>query len=797
MWQTFTSTSVGISTTATIVTVIPSATLVPNNITNANDRSFKNNPGAIAGTVIGILLLLMAIVVWAVFSRRRANTRRMEQNALTFGPEDDVFRPPLNESDDDLTGPAMMSERMRGGRLSTLSASGLAVMTPGTSGATMAGYDSLARAKAGAGGETAVEDDGLMANEEGDEEVEEEEDDGMYTASLNHPEVASSLGHYVTAPTTPGDVLATAGGPLNALGAGAGAGGVSAAAGVVGAGAGAAAMAGARSSRGSAPPSPTVPRSRKSSGIEPGMWYAGKAAVVPLEAPPSPVVSSGHGHLSSAGHQGSSSAGHAQSSSSGPRTSTDISHGVWRPIGYGTSGSPIGHEFGMIQPAPRRPIMDHSASNSGSGSGSSNRRSMSPSVANAAGSGSSSGHGGPRTGYAAASGSSLGHGLNQPAPAVMAAHAYGSGSSSGHGVVRTPSPQIGGASGSSHGHGTSSHGHGAPTSSHGHGHGILAPSSHGHGSSSDEHGYRSSQGTRVGFVDTEPPPSSFRKHAKGSPVSTRIGHSSSPVDRQTPLSRQSSQKSTKSFIAKSLRGRFSRKKSDLTGSAPQSLPGSSMDVAEHFASASASAAAAGRSASPKTRRPVPTFFQSPHAAAHEHRRLSQYGAASPIIALPPGAQAPDVLCRPTSLGELPRWDYQPTLAALAQHEANTPSNNSRWAWPGLSPGLTLPPLPSPDVQESVYSPDGLLHPELGSRLGHGQVANQSTAAISLGDHEDYSRPIGAVSLSRKCSPIIVETDVRVVACYASHEQLGHCPDTVLPADCRNGWCLSILHTGCV
>jgi hypothetical protein len=169
-----------------------------------------------------------------------------------------------------------------------------------------------------------------------------------------------------------------------------------------------------------------------------------------------------------------------------------------------------------------------------------------------------------------------------------------------------------------------------------------------------------------------------------------------------------------------------------------------MDVTEHFASL------------PRTRRPVPTFFQSPHAAAHEYLMTQAMhvsppgspplGSSTRGLPLPAGAGSPRP---PGSLGQLPAWDYQPTLEALAQDEANNPSDDARWAWPGLSPGLTLPPLPSPDVAESLYAPEGLLDPGLVSRLSPGQVANQSTAAISLGDHEDYTRPIGAVSVRKK------------------------------------------------
>ncbi|EIN10105.1 hypothetical protein PUNSTDRAFT_133869 [Punctularia strigosozonata HHB-11173 SS5] len=63
-------------------------------------------------------------------------------------------------------------------------------------------------------------------------------------------------------------------------------------------------------------------------------------------------------------------------------------------------------------------------------------------------------------------------------------------------------------------------------------------------------------------------------------------------------------------------------------------------------------------------------------------------------------------------------------------------------WPGLSPGLTLPPLPSPAITEgSGDVREGLLDPNI--RGGHygGMV---SPSAVSLADHRDYTRPIGAL-----------------------------------------------------
>jgi hypothetical protein len=665
---TLTETSFGVGTTVTFLTVIPSATLVPNN-SPSSQRAFAHNGDAIGGTVGGIVLLVLAVVVWAVFARRRSKRRKLEQSAMEYRRTAEEFRPPLNDSEDDLSGEPVMRERMRGGRQSTLTAGGLGTMTPAAAG----GYDPM-QARRG----SAVEDDELLAEDVPDEE-------GMYTAGAGHPEVASSQGHYVTAPSTPMPMLGGRSDPFGDAGDGGDTVGVGAAL----AGTGVASVA-ASARRRSGPPSPSSPRSRKGSGIEPGLWLTGRASSV--EAPPSPVMSSGHGHQSS-------SSGH-------PRSSDAAGQGVWRPIGY-SSGSSSGHQDGIVvHPTPR------SAPTRG------RPRSLSPVTAGIA-SGSSNSHGRSlRAPDTHDSNSSSGHGLSPMPSALLATSAYD------HDISRTSSPR----GESSHGH--SSHGHGQPASSQ---ENIGAPSSQGHGggsSSSEAHGRRSGQYTRVGFVNREPP-SLYKRQV-------------SPVAERSSVSRQASVRSNKSFITKSLRGRFGRKKSDAGASASQSLPSSSMDVAEHFAAA-------------PRRPPVPTFFQSAHSAAHEHlvARMSppvspRVSVVSPTAMLPAGAGA----ARPPSgLGQLPMWNYQPTLEALARDEANNPSDDARWAWPGLSPGLTLPPLPSPEVAESLYTPDGLLDPTLASRLGPGQVANQSTAAISLGDHEDYTRPFGAVSAFQQ--PIVL------------------------------------------
>lgn len=62
--------------------------------------------------------------------------------------------------------------------------------------------------------------------------------------------------------------------------------------------------------------------------------------------------------------------------------------------------------------------------------------------------------------------------------------------------------------------------------------------------------------------------------------------------------------------------------------------------------------------------------------------------------------------------------------------------------PSLQPAFSLPPPPSPtDDSASGVVKEGLLHP----RLSMMQPEAMVTSCLSFDDHEDYSRPIGAVS----------------------------------------------------
>ncbi|KAI0075814.1 hypothetical protein K474DRAFT_1563868, partial [Panus rudis PR-1116 ss-1] len=74
-------------------------------------------------------------------------------------------------------------------------------------------------------------------------------------------------------------------------------------------------------------------------------------------------------------------------------------------------------------------------------------------------------------------------------------------------------------------------------------------------------------------------------------------------------------------------------------------------------------------------------------------------------------------------------------------------------WPMFGP----PDMPSPVWTEhsSQHAPEGLLDPKLGMRLG--MAGMESSAAISLRDDVDYSRPIGALVNNRMYSSTTLKT----------------------------------------
>jgi len=109
-------------------------------------------------------------------------------------------------------------------------------------------------------------------------------------------------------------------------------------------------------------------------------------------------------------------------------------------------------------------------------------------------------------------------------------------------------------------------------------------------------------------------------------------------------------------------------------------------------------------------------------------------------------QSPSSLLNPPS----------PVLHSSSGHQISGPgSRRSTWdsqQWAGEQwPAVTLPQLPPASVVDDPRTPEGLLHPHLGLRLG---LVNQDSAS-SLGDHMDYSRPIGGVrpsTVDRKFLP---------------------------------------------
>lgn len=618
-----------------------------------------------AGTILGALIVLGAIIVWAIFARKRARTRRLEGNALSFGPEDDVFRPPLDDGDDDdldhSPGHSAMAERPRGG--------GVAYPSPAYG--AIAGTHGRKRS-----GERAVLID------EGDE-VEEPEHGVLRSSSAlanTFTDGASSMGHYYTAPTTPV--------PAALLGTGSTAArrrpGTGDSAGSQGHGVGAslsrrataermptlgfgqagetmwadpAAYAPIPSPRGS----PTQPRSRKPSGLDPGLWLGGKvlSAEQMQPEPGSPTL------------RGQSSAGHYSRESN---------------QGHGKNAKKL-----FSFPDNSGSVAEHGSSLGG-------------------------GHG-------------AADGVRQRTPDAPSSHGHGD-------IVRTDSAQYFDAppASSSHGHGSSGSEAGA------HHFRQLSVGSH--------DGFPTTQRSRSAMGWAEVPPSAYRdrdrKRSAPLPsannaaplydalaVEVQNGRARSPT---VYLNRGPSAKSSRSSLSVNASGGGGllsralpwRRRSSRVSVAPQSLPSSSQDVPAYFARSQRSTMIM---PSPPE---VPTFFQSPGTP----RPVSPPASHSAPLLISHPTPAALHLRRPHSPAQL----RPPTIADLAASE-----RGDGWApWPTLSQGLTLPPLPSPMEDERADTPEGLLDAR---RLGMGRDRNESSAAISLRDHEDYSRPIGAVSCS--------------------------------------------------
>jgi hypothetical protein len=296
-----------------------------------------------------------------------------------------------------------------------------------------------------------------------------------------------------------------------------------------------------------------------------------------------------------------------------------------------------------------------------------------------------------------------------------------SGSSSEFGVL---SSHAGGSStlqhsGSGLGAGPSSQEQGAGSSSSGHGHDKQSLIS-GEGPTQSE-GHRSTSGWfEAGGM---PPPSSYPIRGADQTGGARPGVSRSP--------------SQKSFFSRSLRWKSPTRRGPH--SQPTSAAASQVDISEPRAQG-------GSASSPN----VPAFFASAFTkgrGANSPPPQSQ-SSRQPLFSGPP--PPPATLRRINNPGPMQRWGAhepgRPSIASLAgevgdvEVEPYVPQRH----WPGLSPGLTLPPLPSPAITEgSGDAREGLLDPNIGDTGDTGMI---SPSVVSLADHRDYTRPIGAVSL---------------------------------------------------
>lgn len=104
------------------------------------------------------------------------------------------------------------------------------------------------------------------------------------------------------------------------------------------------------------------------------------------------------------------------------------------------------------------------------------------------------------------------------------------------------------------------------------------------------------------------------------------------------------------------------------------------------------------------------------------------------------------------LGALPPAVFEPYGVAIPEDAVA----HGAPAWPGLGV-LANGGMPSPALTErsSHHAPEGLLDPTLGTQLGSQGMG--SSAAISLRDDIDYSRPIGGLVNNRMYSTSSIPT----------------------------------------
>lgn len=123
---------------------------------------------------------------------------------------------------------------------------------------------------------------------------------------------------------------------------------------------------------------------------------------------------------------------------------------------------------------------------------------------------------------------------------------------------------------------------------------------------------------------------------------------------------------------------------------------------------------------------TPTTVRFPESS-YSLSTPSQQAPYAPLVSIR-SPTPPSSLLRPQSPGT-PNFSIQRSMSAQSMGDR-------------LWPRLTLPPVPSPAVSDDSHdiASEGLLDPRLPWRLGQ----TRADSTTSLRDHEDYSRPIGAL-----------------------------------------------------
>ncbi|KIM72300.1 hypothetical protein PILCRDRAFT_742859 [Piloderma croceum F 1598] len=144
----------------------------------------------------------------------------------------------------------------------------------------------------------------------------------------------------------------------------------------------------------------------------------------------------------------------------------------------------------------------------------------------------------------------------------------------------------------------------------------------------------------------------------------------------------------------------------------------------------------GRGSSPRPIAPEDDVQSPPPSATPTMIRFPE-SSYSPSTSQAP--YAPVVSIRsPTPPSSLLR----PQSSSTSNFSNQRPSMSAHSTGDRLWPRLTLPPVPSPAVSDDSHdlASEGLLDPRLLWRLGQ----TRADSTTSLRDHEDYSRPIGAL-----------------------------------------------------